>query len=164
MALFRALAVVDARRHADVFESENLAVWRSLQDDVGVLRWLIEPADVREHVLFRLGGHARRLTEPARWSDDALLGQGLHHVVDRNVVGAHALWIQPNAHRKRAIAQVDWDTHALNPFEHGHDVHVGVVEEVFLIGVWVRAVQIEIHQHARHDLADENPFAHHQLG
>ena len=30
------------------------------------LQRLIETADVSEHILFRLGGHARRLTEPAR--------------------------------------------------------------------------------------------------
>ncbi len=66
MAIFRALAVVDARWHADVFESEDLAVWHRLQDDIGVLLWLTETADVSEHVLFRLGGHARRLTEPPR--------------------------------------------------------------------------------------------------
>ena len=47
-------------------------------------------------------------------------------------------------------------THALDPLDHGHDVDVGEVVKEFLVGVWIRAVNVHIHQHARHDLADED--------
>ncbi len=65
--------------------------------------------------------------------------------------------IQPNPHRKDAVAEIPGDAHAFDPLEPGHDVDVGKVEKVFLVGVLIRAVNVHVHQHARHDLADEDP-------
>ena len=52
--------------------------------------------------------------------------------------------------------------HALDPLDLGHDVDVGEVEKVFLVGVGIRAVNVHVHQHAGHDLADEDTLPHHQ--
>ena len=104
----------------------------------------------------------RGLAEPAGRTDDALLRQGLHHVLGGQVVGAHAIGIQPDPHREDAVAEIPGDAHALDPLEPGHDVDVGEVEQVFLVGVGIRAVDVHVHQHARHDLADEDPLPHHQ--
>src|SRR5262249_16208843 len=46
----------------------------------------------------------------------------------------------------------------------GHDVDVGVVVQVLLVGVRVGAVQVDVHQHARDDLADEDALADDQGG
>ncbi len=115
-------------RHADVSEAQDLPVRLGLQDDVRVLLRLVVAADVGEHVLLRLRGHARGLTEAAGRADDALFRHGLHDVVDGDVVGPHAVGIQPDAHREISVAEISRDPHALDTFDHGHDVDVGVVE------------------------------------
>src|SRR5581483_1466972 len=94
--------------------------------------------------------------------DHALLRHGLHDVFDGDVVGPHALGVQPDPHREVAVAEVPGEAHALDPLDPGHDVDVGEVKQVLLVGVRVRAVDVHIHQHARHDLADEDALAHHQ--
>ena len=104
----------------------------------------------------------RGLAESSGRADHALCRQSLHDILGGHVVGAHAVGIQPHAHRKDAVAEIAGDAHALDPLDPGHDVDVGKVEELFLVGVGIRAVNIHVHQHARHDLADEDPLAHHE--
>ena len=146
----------------DVLEPQDLAVGIGPQNDVRILLRLVVAPDVGQDVLFRLRRLARGLAESAGRTDDALLRQGLHDVFGGHVVGAHAVGVQPDPHREGAVAEVPGDAHALDPLEHGHDVDVGEVEKVFLVGVRVRAVDVHVHQHARHDLADEDALAHHQ--
>ena len=102
------------------------------------------------------------LAESSGRTNHALFRQSLHDILGGHVVGAHAVGIEPNPHRKDAVAEIPGDAHAFDPLEPGHDVDVGKVEKVFLVGVGIRAVNVHVHQHARHDLADEDPLAHHQ--
>ena len=110
----------------------------------------------------RLRCLARGPAEPSGRTNHALFRHGLHDVFRGYFVGAHAIRIQPDPHRERAVAEIPGDAHALDPLEHGHDVDVGEVEKIFLVGVWIRTVNVHIHQHARHNLADEDPLPHHQ--
>src|SRR5262249_45052509 len=89
-------------------------------------------------------------------------GEGLHDVLGGDVVGPHAVGVEPDPHGEDAVAEVPGDAHALDPLEAGDDGDVGEVEQVLLVGVGVGAVDVHVHQHARHDLADEDPLAHDQ--
>ena len=146
----------------DVLEPQDLALGIGLQNDVFILLRLVVAPDIGQHVLVRLRRLARGLAESPGRTDHALFRQGLHDVLGGHVVGAHAVGIQPDPHREDAVAEIPGDAHALDPLEPGHDVDVGEVEEVFLVGVRIRAVDVHVHQHARHDLADEDPLPHHQ--
>ena len=119
-------------------EQDVLAVRVGLEDDVLVLLRPVEPADVREDVLDRLGRLAGGLTESARGADDALLGQGFHHVLGRQVVRPHPIGVQPDPHGVRPVAEVPRKAHARDPLELGHDVGVGEVEQELLVGGWGR--------------------------
>ena len=102
------------------------------------------------------------LAESSWRANHALFRQSLHDILGGDVVGSHAFGIEPDPHGKDAVAEIPGDAHALDPLEPGHDVDVGKIEKVFLVGVWVRAVDVHVHQHARHDLADEDSLAHDQ--
>src|SRR5262249_55070732 len=132
------------------------------QNDVSILLRLIKAPDVGQDVLFRLRGHAGGLAEAAGRTDYALLPHSLHDIPNGYLVGAHALGVQPDPHRVGAVAEVPGEAHSLDPLDLGHDVDVGVIVKVFLVGVRVRTVKVHVHQHARHDLADEDALAHHQ--
>jgi hypothetical protein len=147
---------------ADVPEPQDLAVGVGPQDDVLVLLGLVEPPDVGEHVLLRLRLDPRGLAEPAGRADHALLGHRLHDVGGGDLVGPHPLRVEPDAHRVGPVAEVPRQAHPLDPLQLGHDVGVGEVEQVLLVGGRVLAVNVHVHQHARHHLADEDALAHDQ--
>ena len=83
----------------DVFQPKGLAVLVGPNDDVLVLIGFVESSLIGQNVFERLGLHARRLPEPPWRSDDALFADRLHHVVGRNLVGAHLVRIEPDTHR-----------------------------------------------------------------
>ena len=51
---------------------------------------------------------------------------------------------------------------AADALELGQQVDAGEVVEELLVGVLVRAVQVDVHQHARHDVVDDDALALHQ--
>src|SRR5262249_43912755 len=91
-----------------------------------------------------------------------LFCHSLHDILSGYLVGAHPVGLQPDPHRIRAVAEIPGETHALDSLEPRHDVDVGEVEQELLIDVWIRTVEVHIHQHAWHDLADEEPLPYHQ--
>jgi hypothetical protein len=71
---------------------------------------------------------------------------GLHDVLERQVVVPHVVGIRYELHGEFAVAEDSGDAHALDPLEAGHDEDVGEVDEVLLVGVGVRRVDVHIHQ------------------
>ena len=123
----------------DVLEPQDFALGIGPQNDVRVLLRLVVAPLIGQDVLDRLRRLARRLAEPAGRPDDALFGQGLHDVLGGDLVGAHAVGLQPDPHRVRAAAEDPGAAHALDALEHGQDVDVRIVVKEFLVDVLVRA-------------------------
>ena len=145
----------------DVLEPQDLAVGIRLQDDVFVLLRLVVAPDPGQDVLDRLRRLARRLAEPPGRADHALLRHGLHDVVGGHVVGAHAVEIQQDPHGIRAVAEDVGAADAPGPLDLGQEVDGDVVVEEVLVEAFVRAVDVHIHQHARHVLHDDDALPLH---
>ncbi len=147
---------------ANIFKTQDLAVGILFQNDACILLRLVEAPAIGQHVLFRLRRLPCGLPESSRRADHALLRDRLHDILAGYVVGAHAVRIEPHPHRIDAVAEVPGNAHAFDPLEPRHDIDIGKVEQVFLVGAWVLAEDVHVHQHARHDLADKYSLSDHQ--
>src|SRR5512135_277245 len=148
----------------DVLEPQDLAIRICLENNISILIRLVVAPHVGQNVLDRLRRLARRLAEASGRADHALLSEGLHDVVGRQVVGAHAVELQPDPHGVLAAAEDRGAADAPDPLDLGQEVDVGVVVEEVLVDALGRAVDVHVHQHARHGLHDDDPLPLHQGG
>src|SRR6185503_4944285 len=84
--------------------------------------------------------------------------QLLHHVLGGDVVGAHAVEIQPDPHGILAAAEDRGGADAPDPLDLGQDIDKGVVVKKILVDTFLRTKNVHIHQHARHHLHDDDPL------
>src|SRR5262249_38242853 len=138
----------------DVFEPQDFTLRIGSENDVPILLFCVKAPLIGQDVLFRLRLDPRGLTESPGRAYHALFRHGLRDVFGRYVVGAHPVGIQPDPHRVRTVAEVHGAPHALDALDPRHDLDVGEVVKEFLIDVWIRAVDVQLHQHTWHDLAD----------
>ena len=143
----------------NVLEPADLTVGSRLEDDILVLIRFVVPAHPRQHVFDGLGCLSGRLPQSPWRTDHALLGDRFHHVFRAEVVGPHAVEIEPYPHRILAASEDRGAADASHPLDLGQEVHEGVVVEEVLIVSGVGAVDVHIHQHAGHRLHDDDPFA-----
>src|SRR5690606_22491504 len=76
----------------------------------------------------------------------------------------HAVGLQPDAHRILAAAQDIRIAHAAEAAQLGNDVDTRKVVEKLLVGMLVFAVEVDVHEHVRRGVVDDNTLALHEFG
>ena len=100
---------------ADVAEPGDLPVGAGLDDDVGELLGIGQPAERVHGVLeVQAGGHRRLADLPGRHLH-VLLAQGADHVAGGQVAGGQLLRVEPDPHAVVLLAEEGHVAHALQP-------------------------------------------------
>lgn len=125
-----------------------------LEDHVGKLVRIGQPAERGHGVLEHLAGIDRRLANLSRRHLHVLLCHGIDHVTGSQVPRRQFLRIEPEPHAVIALAQVGDVADALEPGQFIAQLDGGVVTQVEAIARVVRREQVDDHQHAGRLLLD----------